>query len=273
MWLSKLAEWKREGMACALLTVVEAVGSTPRAAGSKMAVNDRGETAGSIGGGPVEHISLEEARRAIKDQKCRMLNFALNGDEWQATADRKMQALCGGSMAVFIEPILPRNEVVIFGAGHIGEKLGGFCALLDIPYRVYDNRREFLGAERFPGARELIHAEYGALTERAGVSAMSYCVILTHGHAHDEECLEQLLKIKDVPYIGMIGSAEKVKVLIDNIVSRGGRVDGRLYSPVGLGLGRNLPGEIALSIIAEIVLLMGGGSRDHLRINWHEMKR
>ena len=70
----------------------------------------------------------------------------------------------------------------------------------------------------------------------------------------------------------MIGSAVKVKALIDDIRSRGTEVDDRLYSPVGLKIGRNLPEEIALSIMAEIMLLVEGGSGEHYRIRWHEKK-
>jgi xanthine dehydrogenase accessory factor len=272
MWLKSLNEWKRDGVPCALLTIVEAEGSTPRGVGSKMAINKHGDTAGSIGGGPVEHISLEEAQKAIKDNKCRTLKFSLRGDEWQVTEERKVKALCGGTLSVFIEPIMPREEVVIFGAGHIGEKLAALCSILNLPCRVYDNRKERLTPERFPVAKELIHGEYGALAEKVKFTPMSYCVVLTHGHEHDEECLELLLKNRDVPYIGMIGSAEKVEVMVNNIRSRGTAVDGRLYSPVGLQLGRSLPEEIALAIMAEIMLLARGGSGDHYRVKWHEVK-
>lgn len=272
MWLKSLDEWKRQGIPCALLTVTEAEGPTPRGVGSKMVVNDRGETAGSIGGGPVEHVSLEEARRAIRENKCHTLRFSLRGDDWQVTKERKIRSLCGGALTVFIEPIMPTHEVVIFGAGHIGEKLAGLCAVMNIPFRVYDNRKEFLAGERFPQARELVHGDYEALAGKIALTTGSYCVILTHGHEYDGVCLELLLKNRDVPYIGMIGSAVKVKALIDDIRSRGTEVDDRLYSPVGLKIGRNLPEEIALSIMAEIMLLVEGGSGEHYRIRWHEKK-
>ena len=273
MWLNALSEWKARGIPCALLTVVAAEGPTPRGVGSKMAVNRDGETAGSIGGGPVEHVSLEEARKAMGDNRCRTLEFSLSGEEWRVTGERKIRSLCGGRLSVFIEPIMPRPEVVIFGAGHIGEKLAGLCAVMGIPCRLYDNRKEFLAERRFPHAKGLIHGDYADLAEKAALTAMSYCVILTHGHEYDGVCLELLLKNRDVPYIGMIGSPGKVKTLVDEIRSRGTEVDARLYSPIGLKIGRNLPEEIALSIMAEIMLLVQGGSGEHCRIRWHEKKR
>ena len=272
MSLKSLSEWKTQGIPCAMLTIIEAEGSTPRGVGSKMVINSRGDSAGSIGGGPVEHISLGEAREAIEDNKCRRLKFSLQGDEWQVTKDKKIKAICGGTLSVLIEPIMPKEEVVIFGAGHIGERLAALCAVLNMPYRVYDNRKEYLTSERFPAAKELICDEYCALAQKLALTSMSYCVILTHGHAHDEECLELLLKNKGIPYIGMIGSPDKVGIIVENIRSRGTAVDGRLYSPVGLKIGRNLPEEIALAIITEIMLLIQGGSGEHYRVKWHEKR-
>jgi xanthine dehydrogenase accessory factor len=161
---------------------------------------------------------------------------------------------------------MPRNEIVVFGAGHIGEKLGRLCEVLNLPYRVYDERAAYATAERFAGARERIVAPYAELSRHIRLGRQSYCVILTHGHLHDQECLEQLLKNRDVPYIGMIGSANKVAALFRKLKEKGQSPDKRVYSPIGLKIGGQLPEEIALSIIAEIVLLMNGGKLQHFRL-------
>jgi xanthine dehydrogenase accessory factor len=270
MWLNSLYEWKNKSIPCAIVTVIKAEGSVPRGVGSKMVVSEANDIAGSVGGGPVERISRGEALKAIKENRCLTLDFSLQGDKWQVTPEKFVQGLCGGTVTVFIEPVLPRRELVIFGAGHIGEKLGRFCEVLNLPYRVYDNRAEYASAERFPGAVERICKPYEQLSEGVKLTRVSYCVILTHGHAHDEVCLEQLLKNKDVPYIGMIGSPNKVKVLIEHIRSRGGVIDERLYSPIGLKFARSLPEEIALSIIAEVMLLINEGTLEHYRAKWWE---
>ena len=270
MWLNSLYEWKNKGIACAIVTIIKAEGSVPRGVGSKMVVNELGDIDGSVGGGVVEHVSREQAAKAIRENKCLTLDFSLKGDVWQVTEDRKIQGLCGGSLSVFIEPFLPHSELVIFGGGHIGEKLGMFCEIMNFPYRVYDDRQEYVTQERFPGATERICKPYTELTRSIRLTKASYCIILTHGHEHDEVCLEQLLKNKDIPYIGMIGSAVKVKVIVDHIRSRGGIIDSRLYSPVGLRIGRNLPEQIALSIMAEVMLLMEGGALEHFRVRWWE---
>jgi xanthine dehydrogenase accessory factor len=270
MWLKTLNEWNAAGIPCAIVTIIRTEGSTPRGLGSKMIVNNEGKIAGSVGGGPVEHISREEAQKAIKRQQCISLDFSLKGDSWQVTPDKTIEGMCGGSVTVFIEPVLCEAQVVVFGGGHIGEKISKFCEILDMPFRVFDNRGEFSDAERFPTAIERVCKPYETLSESIHLTSSSYCVILTHGHKYDEVCLEQLLRNKNIPYIGMIGSQHKIQVVIDNIRSRGGVIDNRLYSPIGLKIANNLPGQIALGIMAQIILLINNGSPDHYRIKWHE---
>ncbi len=249
-----------------MVTVIKAEGSVPRGVGSKMVVDQNGEIAGSIGGGPVEHISRQEAMKCISQDRCVYLDFSLAGDQWVVTNEASVQGLCGGKLTVFIEPIIPKPEIVIFGGGHIGEKLSKFCDILNLSYRVFDNREEFTSAERFPNAVERVCETYESLSESIRLTHTSYCIILTHGHKHDQICLEQIVRNRDVPYIGMIGSKNKVRVIVDAVRAKGGPIDERVYAPVGLKFGRHLPEEIALSIIAEIVLIINHGSLEHMRI-------
>jgi len=268
MWLEHLVEWQSRGIPCAIVTIIAAQGFTPRKAGAKMVVNKDGRIAGSVGGGTAERQCIELARKAIAERTCITQRFVsrIEGGEWVAE-DRPL-GVCGGSLTVFIEPVVPEPELVLFGAGHIGQCLARLCAAMEMPYRVYDDRSELLTPEHFPGAAALIGAPFDKLSENIELSALSYCVIMTYGHDHDEVVLEQLLPFKDLPYIGMVGSLNKARVLIENIRGRGGEIDQRLYCPVGLSIGRNQPQEIALSILAEIVLLCRGGSLMHLRRDW-----
>jgi xanthine dehydrogenase accessory factor len=265
MWLNKITQWVNQGIPCAIVTIIKAEGSVPRGVGAKLVVNELDDSAGSVGGGPVEHISRQQAIKCIRENRCVTLNFSLAGDLWQVTEDQSVQGRCGGTVAVFIEPILPKPEVVIFGGGHIGEALGKLCDVLKIPYRVFDNREEFVSMERFPSAVERICQPYESLSNSIHLTRTSYCVVLTHGHLHDRSCLEQIAPNREVPYIGMIGSRHKVKAIIEDIRSQGGVIDQRVYSPVGLKIARNLPEEIALSIISEIVMVINSGSPEHMR--------
>jgi len=268
MWLERLVEWQTKGIPCAIVTIIAAQGFTPRKTGSKMVVDKDGRSAGSVGGGTAEQQCIELARKAIAERICITQRFVslAEGEEW--VADDRPLGACGGTLTVFIEPIVPDPEVIIFGAGHIGQFLARLCAAIEMPCRVYDDRPEILTPERFPGAAALIRAPFDKILENIELSALSYCVIMTYGHDHDEIVLEQLLPCKDLPYIGMVGSPNKARVLIENIRGRGGVIDERLYCPVGLSIGRNQPQEIALSILSEIILLCRGGSLSHLRRDW-----
>lgn len=266
MWLGRLHEWAGQGEACALATIIEAEGTTPRGPGSKMAVSASGEIAGSVGGGAVEHHCVKAARDVMESGKPRLLRFVLDGHDWAVDEVRRDFGTCGGSLTVFIEPVLPPAELVAFGAGHVAESLGRLCAALGMPFRVYDDRPGFPTAERFPQAMETILGPYDALREHIRLSGASHCVILTQGHAHDEEVLEQLLGLPALPYIGMIGSPAKVQHAFARLRERGVAVDGRVFSPVGLALGGGLPGDIALSILAEVRMLLFGGPGGHMRV-------
>ena len=272
MWLNKITQWRAEGVPCALVTIIKAEGSTPRKTGSKMAVSLNGETAGSVGGGAVELQSIAQAKEAITRETCITRRFVSRGEgeDWKPSEEYKALGVCGGTLTVFIEPLILEPELVIFGGGHVGLSLGKLCEVLEIPYRVYDDREEFVDARRFPKVRELICAPFTDIEPYITLSGRSYCVIMTYGHGHDEVVLEQLLKNCEIPYIGMIGSKSKAGVLIRNIKQRGGVIDKRLYCPIGLRIGRNLPQEIALSVISEVILLMRGGELDHMRIDWSE---
>lgn len=275
MWLKKIAEWHAAGVPCALVTIIESEGSTPRKTGSNMAVTLSGEIAGSIGGGAVELLSIALAKEAIANETCITRRFVSKGEgeDWKPSDEEHALGVCGGSLTVFIEPLILEPELVIFGGGHVGMNLGKLCELLEIPYRVYDDRKEFVENSRFAGARELVCAPFTNIAPHVRLSSRSYCVIMTYGHEHDEEVLEQLLKNSEIPYIGMIGSPRKAAVLIKNIKKRGGVIDNRLYCPIGLRIGRNLPQEIALSVMSEVILVMRGGRLEHMRRDWSAENR
>ena len=268
MWLEQLMRWTKQGIPCAMITIVESEGSTPRGQGAKMVVNSQNEFAGTVGGGGIEHHARKAAIYAIGDGECRLLKYVLNEGDWTEQNDNVIAVGdCGGRLTVLVEPIVPQKEIVIFGAGHVGERLGRFCDVLGQPYRVFDSRPEYASAARFPGATERVVAEWDHVAERISLSAQSFCVIMTFGHRHDGEVLAQLLENPNVPYIGMMGSRQKVAARFEALAAKGTVIDDRVYSPIGLGIiGQNDPGAIALNILAEIQLLMNGGTTLHQRM-------
>ncbi|MBU1172274.1 MAG: XdhC/CoxI family protein [Proteobacteria bacterium] len=268
MWIDKVKEMTDSGMPFVLATIIRTQGSTPRGIGTRMIVAADGTIHGTIGGGDVENIVRGHAGEVLKNNQPEILRFSLNGDPWQVTGNVTVQGLCGGSLEVLLEPFTPEIELVIFGGGHIGHKLALLCDVMEIPYRIYDNREEFASPDRFPTARDTVCAPYEQLENLIHLTASSYCLILTNNHNHDHVVLKALLVNRQIPYIGMIGSQSKVGALIKKIGECGIYPDKRLYTPVGLNIGRRKPQDIALSIMAEILAVVSGDRPDHCRLDW-----
>ncbi|WP_027360219.1 XdhC family protein [Desulforegula conservatrix] len=270
MWIDKAKKLMDKGSPFVIATVVKAQGSTPRGVGARMIVSASGETFDTIGGGEVEKIVIERSKTVLENGKHECLSFSLKGDRWLVTDDIYVEGMCGGSIEILLEAVLPKIEVVIFGGGHIGSKLADLCHIMEIPCRIYDNRNEFASIDRFPYAKKVICAPYEVLQEKIELTDSSFCVVLTHGHVYDHVVLKALLPQKQVPYIGMIGSKHKVGAIIENIAEGGVLPDNRLYSPIGLNIGWRRPQEIALAIMAEIQAVISGGTPSHCRIDWTE---
>lgn len=268
MWIDDVKEWMDRDRPFVLATVIRSEGSTPRGMGTRMLIACDGDICGTVGGGDVEHIIVKHAREVLRKNKTEILTFSLAGDTWTVMEGVEIQSLCGGRLDILMEPMTRGMEVVAFGGGHIARKLAGLCDVMEISYRIYDNREAFASKTRFPTAAETVCASYEELKDRIVLTESSYCVILTHGHAFDHVVLEALMAQKHIPYIGMIGSRHKIGAIIGKIEKSGITPDNRLYSPVGLNIGWSKPQEIALAILAEIRVLDSGGSPEHCRLNW-----
>ena len=250
---------KREAIAVA--TIVRVEKSAPREVGAKMVVHTDGRIAGTIGGGPLEALVIEEAVKALGDGKPRLLEYNLDPEE-----PHNIAMMCGGNVQVFIDVIAPREELVILGGGHVGQKIAAIARAVGMPHVVADDREEFANRSLFPHASKVIVTDFKDVFDKIRPTDKTFIVIVTRCHAWDIECLELSMKT-DARYIGVIGSKNKTRKVIEILKKKGldPLADARVYAPIGLDLGDNSPGEIALSIMAEIVELKSGGKGNHLR--------
>jgi len=240
---------KAEGAEAALVTVVSAEGSTPREEGAKMVVKTDGSIIGTIGGGKIEERATREALEAIRVGKPKRLSFSLREGE-------ELGMICGGNTEIFIEPILSPPTLHIFGGGHIGLSLVKISKLLGFKVVVIDNRPEYASAERFPEADLTILEEYDKSFQKLKMDNSSYIVIVTYGHKGDETVLEKALAT-EAKYIGMIGSRNKNRTVFSHLLAKGipqEQID-RVHAPIGLDIKAQTPEEIAISILAEIILV------------------
>lgn len=145
-------------------------------------------------------------------------------------------------------------HLVLFGAGHVGKALYALACLQDIDVTVIDSREEILVKDDFPNA-DLIKVDYNDLSSLKLNVYNPYFCIFTHGHSGDKACLEWCLK-QNSEYIGMIGSKGKVKATFELLLNEGYKQEqlNKVHSPIGIKIGGDTPQEIAISIMAEIIL-------------------
>ena len=157
----------------------------------------------------------------------------------------------------FVEPTFLPGTVYLFGAGHVSRPVAELAAMVDFRTVILDDRADFANAERFPRADQIIVVpSYDNLFEGLGIERDSYLVIVTRGHLHDKTVLEQALRTK-AGYIGMIGSKRKQHLLYEELLGKGFTEDDlkRVHNPIGLDIHAETPEEIAVSIVAQLVMV------------------
>ncbi len=237
-----------KGETVVVATVISSQGSTPRRTGTKMLIRKDRTLVGTIGGGFVESQVIERANEVMKSGKSEIMHFDLS-----ATGKEALM-ICGGQMDVFLELVLPRETLYLFGAGHISQSVARIAPMLEFRVVVIDPRPENNNAERFPDAESLIVDEYANVFPKLNIDENSFLVICTQKHALDEQCLDFAVGTR-AGYIGMIGSKKKVKEIRERLYQKGvsqQQLD-MAHAPIGLPIGAETPQEIALSVLAEII--------------------
>jgi xanthine dehydrogenase accessory factor len=239
----------------ALATIVQIRGSVPSFKTAKMLVRDDGSILGSIGGGCVEAEVWTAAEDVIREEKSRVLSFDLT-DESMAEGG----LICGGTIEIFVEPILPPPHMVIFGAGHISMQLARIASIVGFRLTVVDNRPAYANAERFPEAGAIHSESFEAAFASITPNVNTYVVIVTRGHQEDENVLRWAAGT-DARYIGMIGSKRKIRTIADTLIREGIPAEKieRVHMPIGLDIGAVTPEEIAVAIVAEAIHIRRAG--------------
>ncbi|MCC7117341.1 MAG: XdhC family protein [Anaerolineales bacterium] len=255
-----LAELEKNNQPAALCTVTKSQGSTPRHVGSKMLVYSDGTFIGTIGGGDMEHRVLDEAWMALSDGKARSLTYTL------ADPKRGDPGVCGGTVEVFVEPILPTPTLVVIGGGHVGKAVVHLAKWLGFRVVVSDDRAEFCNPQAVPEADEYLPIEMGKLAEKLTVTNQTYLVVTSRGSGVDAQGLPSLLKSK-AAYIGVIGSKKRWLTTVKALKEQGvaDELIATVHSPMGLELQAETPEEIAMSIMAEVLLVKNQASGKPMR--------
>lgn len=250
-----LSEIEKNNGSAALCTVVKSEGSTPRHVGSKMLVYPDGKFIGTVGGGDLEHRVLDEAWMAMSDGEPRLLHYNM------ADPSRGDPGVCGGQVEVFVEPILPPPLLVVIGAGHVGKAVAHLAKWLGFRVAVCDDREEFCTPEVVPGADSYHAVPMEKLGEHISINKRTFLILTTRGSNVDAAGLPALLD-SPAAYIGVIGSKRRWATTTKALKEKGVSEEriARVHSPMGIELEAETPEEIAVSIMAEVLMVRDKGS-------------
>jgi xanthine dehydrogenase accessory factor len=264
-----IVKLRQEGRRGTVATIVSAQGSIPSFKTAKMLVRDDGSLVGTIGGGCVEAEVWQAAREVMESEKPRTLSFNLNQNPKYDTG-----LVCGGTLDIFLEPILPAANLYIFGAGHVALNLYKMANNAGFDVTVIDDRDAYANRERFADAKDVIAEDLEQAMARLTPTDSSYIVIVTRGHRDDMRVLRWAVQ-GPARYIGMIGSKRKTIAIFRELVNEGlaENLFDRVYAPVGLDIGAVTPEEIAISITAELIAVRRRAERPMPHMSWFHNKK
>lgn len=246
---------QERGLSAALATVIKVEGSVPRHVGSKMLVWPDGRIVGTVGGGAMEARVVGDGQAALADGQPRTVSYTLNdirdGDP----------GICGGTVTVFVEPLQTAPTLLVIGCGHVGKALAELGKWAGFRVIVSDDRAEYCRPEHIPGMAGYLVCKPGEVVTQLAITPQTYVAAVTRGLPVDEELLPALLKT-DAAYLGLIGSRRRWTLTANALIERGVTPEAlkRIHAPIGLELEAETPEEIAVSIMAEIIMIRRGGS-------------
>ncbi|GAC1439578.1 MAG: XdhC/CoxI family protein [Terriglobales bacterium] len=260
----EIVKLRQSGRRGAVATIVNVRGSIPSFETAKMLVRDDGSIAGTIGGGCVEAEVWQAAREVMESEKPRSLTFNLNQNPKYDSG-----LVCGGTVEIFVEPILPRAMLYIFGAGHVSVNLYRAATTAGFEVSVIDDRESYANRERFPDAREVIAEDFESAFKKIVPNESSYIVIVTRGHRDDMRVLAWAVQTR-ARYIGMIGSKRKTITIFRELTKQGipANLFEKVHAPVGLDIGAITPEEIAVAITAELIAVRRNVERPLPHMSW-----
>lgn len=261
---AQAAQLEEQNRPFAMAQIIESRGSTPRHSAQMLVLKD-GSIIGTIGGGMVERLVIEQAMQALAERKPRVFHGRMARSGQDAVGSD-----CGGAMSVYIDVHGLRPRLVLIGAGHVNRAIAHAAAPLGFDIHVGDTYQESLDPALFPAGTRLHHADsYTHLIAAMQIEAESFVIIATN--SQDKEALDCLID-KPLDYLGLLGSRRKVQTFCQQLRQSG--IDeeqlARLHAPIGYNIGAETPEEIAVSILAEVLQIKnraaGGQMKQNIRL-------
>lgn len=238
--ISQINQLMEKGEIFCLATIISSKHPNT-AVGSKTIIFSDGSMEGNSGDEQIDLRIREQALATLNEKKRRMIEIK-------------------GGVLVFFDILSSEDRLLVCGAGHIAVPLARFCREVGFKVSVLDDRADFANSARFPDC-EIITEEFSPALRDFPMNSSTYVVVITRGHEHDAECLQEILK-RDTAYIGLIGSRRRVRFVLEMLEKKGFPKERlqEVFTPIGTPIGGESPAEIALSIAAELVCVRRKGS-------------
>ena len=247
-WIERLSEFKLKRQPVALITVTKCYGSTPCVLGSRMIITENKELYGTIGGGKLEFLAIDQAIKALDENKIIESGYTL-GPEFEQC--------CGGKVEFIIEPMNQSPELFLFGAGHIGHEIASLLVDTVFKVKLIDSRNNWFSEKDLDptiNPCEVSEIDFKTFRDAVRWGKNCYVIALTHNHAIDFDVMAMALQ-NETKFIGLIGSKTKKarfnNMLINEMEIKEGMSN--VICPIGLPIGGDTPKEIAISVVAQLL--------------------
>lgn len=243
-WIAKCVDLAATRAPYVLVTVIGIKGSTPRAPGAKMIVAGDGAFFGTIGGGQLEQLLIEDARKILGEAVARPRSYPLCFRTGQC---------CGGAVEAFFEIMNVGPTLYLFGAGHVGQSLCETLAGTPFDVTVIDPRPEW--TDRLPPGVRRCGGDWREFVASAVWNQdLTYVAVMTHDHALDLAVVADVIK-RPARFIGLIGSQTKWERFRQRLAAEGADADlvARVHCPIGVALLGKAPREVAISTAAQLL--------------------
>jgi xanthine dehydrogenase accessory factor len=242
------------GTPCVLATVVSVRGSAPREPGAKALIYEDSTIVGTVGGGKFESLVIADALATLQNGAPALKTYPLHEH-----SPESFGAICGGEVTVFLEPQVPREALLVIGAGHCARAICQLARECGMHVTVLDSREDQLALCPAHARHTTPAPEFIAAHPWRGRTAV---IIVSRNYEFDREALAAVLRSPGPAYVGMIGSNRKVTRVFDELRARSISPEAlaSVYAPIGLDIGADSPAEIAVSVIAEVLKVLRGGT-------------
>ena len=246
-FLGKAGELLAKGESFAVAEVVRYVSPISGKVGDKAIVFADGTVWGWIGGGCAQPAVVKEALKSLKDGRPRLVRISPSASQEEGIVAYNMSCHSGGTLDIYIEPILPKPHIVIVGGSPIGRTLTTLCKTISYSVSVVAPRAD---RESYPDADRV---QRDLNLNGLKIGPKTFIVVATQGEC-DEEALEQALR-SEASYVAFVASRAKAAKVLQSMSERGIGKErlSQLRSPAGLDIQASSQEEIAVSILAQIV--------------------